>query len=97
MEEKKKQIEAVLEKYVAPYLAQHGGNLYLEEVRDDVAYVRFTGHCSGCPSAKHTLEGVVKEELLKHTDAVKDVKLAEGVSDELYELGRAVLRREVKL
>jgi len=97
MEEKKSQLEAILEKYVAPYLVQHGGNLYLEEIRDDVAYIKFTGHCSGCPSAKHTLESIVKEELFKHTDVVKDVKLAEGVSDELYDFGKAVLRHKIRL
>lgn len=95
--EVKRQIETVLEKYVAPHLAQHGGNLYLEEIRDDIAYIKFTGQCSGCPSAKYTLATTVKEELLKHTDAVKDVKLAEGVSDELYNFAKDVLQHRVKL
>lgn len=95
--ERKKEIETVLKEYVAPHLARHGGNLYLEEIRDDIAYIKFTGHCSGCPSAKYTLESTVKEELFKHTNAVKDVKLAEGVSEELYDFAKEVLRRKIKL
>lgn len=94
MDEKKKQIEEILAKYVAPYLAQHGGNLYLTEIRDDVAYIKFTGHCSGCPSAKYTLESIVKEELFKHTDAVRDVKMVEGVSDELYDFAKKMLKKK---
>ena len=94
MEEKKKQIKGILEKYVTPLLAEHGGSLYLTEIRDDIAYVKFTGHCSGCPSAKYTLESVVKEELFKYTNVVKDVKIAEGVSDELYDLAKKILRKK---
>lgn len=80
-------------KYVSPYLVQHGGNLYLTEIRDDIAYIKFTGRCSGCPSAKYTLESIVKEELFKHTDAVKDVKMVEGVSDELYDFAKKMLQK----
>lgn len=93
MDKKKKQIEDILAKYVSPYLVQHGGNLYLTEIRDDIAYIKFTGRCSGCPSAKYTLESIVKEELFKHTDAVKDVKMVEGVSDELYDFAKKMLQK----
>lgn len=94
MEEKNKRIEEVLEEYVKPQLAKHGGGLFLTEIRDNVAYVKFTGHCSGCPSAKYTMEAIVREEVLKHTDAVEDVKLVEEVSDELYEYAKELLRRK---
>lgn len=96
MDEKKKQIEEILAKYVTPYLAQHGGNLYLTEIKDGIAYIKFTGHCSGCPSAKYTLESVVREELFKHTNVVKDVKMAEGVSDELYDFAKKILQQKEK-
>ena len=90
MEEKKKVIEKILAEYVEPQLAQHGGSLCLTDVRDNVAYVRFTGRCSGCPSTKYTMETIVKEEVLKRTDAVEDVR------HELYEYARAILRHEIQ-
>ena len=96
MEEKKKIIEKILAEYVEPQLAQHGGSLCLTDVRDNIAYVRFTGRCSGCPSAKYTMETIVKEEVLKRTDAVEDVRLVEEVSDELYEYARGILRHEIQ-
>ncbi|MCI9298989.1 MAG: NifU family protein [Lachnospiraceae bacterium] len=95
MGEKRKQVEEILERYVTPRLARHGGSASLEEIRNDTAYIRFTGHCSACPSAKYTLESIVKEEILKYTDAVRDVKLAEGVSDELYDFAKKMLRHEI--
>lgn len=94
MEEKKKQINDILAKYVTPHLVQHGGGLYLADIQDDIAYIRFTGGCSGCPSAKYTLESIVKEELFRYTDLVKDVKMAEGVSDELYDIAKRILRKK---
>ena len=39
----------------------------------------------------------MKEEVLKHTDAVEDVRLVEDVSDELYEYAKAVLRHEIRI
>ncbi len=54
----------------------------------------FTGGCSGCPSAKYTLESIVKEEFFRYTDLVKDVKMAEGVSDELYDIAKRILRKK---
>lgn len=97
MEEKKRIIEEILTEHVAPELAKHGGSLYLAEIRDNVAYVKFTGQCSGCPSAKYTMETVVREEILKYTDAVEDVRLIEEVSDELYEFAKAILQHKVKV
>ncbi len=97
MEEKKKVVERILAEHVEPYLAGHGGSLSLTEIRDHIAYVKFTGYCSGCPSAKYTLETVVKEEVLKYTDVVEDVKLVEEVGDELYEFAKALLRREISV
>ena len=63
MEEKKQIIEAVLAEYVEPELAKHGGSLYLAEIRNNIAYVKFTGHCSGCPSAKYTMETMSLQKL----------------------------------
>lgn len=84
-------IEDILDKYIRPQLREHGGDVEIDAVRDEILYVKLRGHCSGCPSAKYTLESLVKEEVLKRTHLVKDVKLSEEVSQELYDFAKKIL------
>ena len=51
MENVQREVEEILEQYVRPGLRQHGGGIRLLEVKNGAAYIKFTGHCSGCPSA----------------------------------------------
>ena len=92
-QEKAKIIEGILDKDVRPTLGEHGGNIELVEIKNDIAYVKMTGHCSGCPSAIYTLESIVKEEVLKNTDVVKDVKLHQEVSDELIAFAKSLMHK----
>ncbi len=94
MEKTEQNVETVLEQYVRPALREHGGNVQLACIKNGIAYVRLTGHCSGCPSAKYTLESIVKEQVTAHCDAVCDVKLQEEVSPELYEFARTILTKK---
>lgn len=92
MKEEYRIVEEILEQYVRPGLARQAqSDIELVEIRDRTAYVRLKGHCSGCPSAKYTLEGLVKEEIVKRTDLVEDVRLYEEVSQELYDFARQIL------
>ena len=90
-------IEKILEEQVRPNLSEHGGDILIDDIRDGVVYVKMLGHCSGCPSAKYTLESLVKEEVLKHTDRVTDVRLHEEVSQDLYDFAKAILSGEKKV
>lgn len=94
MEDVRQTVERILEENIRPRLKEHGGSILLEEIRDGTAYIRFTGGCSGCPSAKYTLENLVKEEVIKRTDRIADVKLQENVSPELYEFAKHILSRD---
>lgn len=91
MDEKMLEIEKVLDEYVRPKLAEHEGNVSVAEFRDGIVYVRLTGHCSGCPSAKYTLESLIEEELVDKCEGVTAVKLQEEVSQELLDLAKAIL------
>lgn len=91
--EHEKIIEEILENKVRPTLGEHGGNIELVDIKNDIAYVRMTGHCSGCPSAMYTLESVVKEEVLNSTDIVKDVKLQQDVSDDLIAFAKSLMNK----
>ncbi len=84
-------LEDILKRYICPQLNRHGGDAVLVKVRDRVAYIRLTGHCSGCPAAKYTLESLVREEIGKHTDLIDDVLLQEEVSQELYDMAKEIL------
>ncbi len=84
-------IEDILDRYIRPKLSGHGGNIETDGIREGVLYVKLKGHCSGCPSAKYTIESLVKEEVLKHTGLVKDVRLSEEVSQELYDFAKKIL------
>lgn len=94
MEEAYITVEKILEKYVRPRLREHGGNVVLSEIKGGAAYIKLTGCCSGCPSAKYTLESIVKEEVTKRTDLVEEVHLQEEVSRELYEFAKKILSGE---
>lgn len=94
MKESEQIVENILAEHIRPKLSGHGGNITLLEIRDGIAYVKFTGQCSGCPGAKYTLESLVKEEVLKYTDLVEDVRLQEEVSQELYDFAKQILSRK---
>lgn len=94
LEETYQNIEQILDNYVRPRLREHGGSIQLECIRNDTAYVRLGGHCSGCPSAKYTIESLVEEELRKHTDVVKSVRLQEDVSKEIYDFAKTLLKEK---
>lgn len=96
-EEDVKVIEKILTEDVRPKLLEHQGDIELVDIRNDIAYVRMTGHCSGCPSAMYTLESIVKEAVLEKTDIVKDVKLQQDVSDELLDFAKKILNKEIKV
>lgn len=95
MEEKYQEIEKILEKYVRPVLKEHGGDVRVTNINNGIAYMKFTGRCSGCPSAKYTLENQVKEAVLTHTKVINDVKLQEEVSQELYDFAKAILEKKI--
>lgn len=97
MEQIYRELEELLDKYIRPKLREHEGGISIVEVRNKILYVKLNGHCSGCPSAKYTLESLVKEEIMAHTDVVEDVKLHEEVSQELYDFAKAILRKEKNL
>ncbi len=91
MENQMQEIEKALDEYVRPKLAEHEGNVSVADFRDGIVYVRLTGHCSGCPSAKYTLESLIEEELMKHCPEVQSVKLQEEVSQELIDIAKDIL------
>ena len=71
-------VAAALEE-VRPYLASHGGNVELLEVRDGVARLRMQGSCSGCPSSTVTLKLAIEDAVMKAAPDLERIE-AEGVA-----------------
>ena len=60
-----RQICALLDERIRPFVAQDGGDIVFERFEEGVVYLKMHGACSGCPSATATLKQGV-ENLLKH-------------------------------
>ena len=61
------QIQTLLDEQVNPMLASHGGNVMLEGIKDNSAYLRFGGGCQGCSmidtTVKQGVEVMLKESI----------------------------------
>lgn len=77
-EEIEAHIKQVLEEYIAPVVAQHGGQVNFSSYANGVATLEMSGACSGCAGSTMTLkfgaESILKEE-------VPEVTVVEGFDD----------------
>ena len=73
--EKNKEIQKILEEKVNAVLSGHFGGAELVSYENKVAKVRMTGACATCPSARFTIEEVVKGIVMENCDDVEDVIL----------------------
>lgn len=89
------QIIKVLKEKVDPILAAHYGGAVLSKLEDGVVYVKLTGSCAGCPSAQQTIEDIVKEVVMENVKGVKDVILDTSVGEDLLEMARKILNKEI--
>lgn len=86
------EIERVLDQYVRPLLASHGGDLEVLSFEEGILRFRMKGHCAGCAAADLTTEPLIREELLERVPEVKDVLLVQEIAPELMDQARAILR-----
>ena len=84
-------IQEILEEKVNPILAGHFGGAQLVSFEDNIAKVRMTGACATCPSARMTIENVVKEIVMDNCEGVSDVILDTSVSGELFEMAKELM------
>lgn len=92
MEEK---IQEILDEVINVQLNLHGGSATLTGFDDGVARVKFLGACASCMSSQDTLELVVKESIMSRIPEVKDVVLDTTVSEDLLEMARKILNKEI--
>jgi Fe-S cluster biogenesis protein NfuA len=85
-------IERVLDESVRPVLREHEGDVRVVSFEDGVLKVKMQGACNNCPSAVSDVERMVAAEVLAAVPEVKRVALAAGVSDELLEMARELMK-----
>jgi len=90
----KNEIQKILEEKVNPILSGHFGGAVLASYEDNVAAVRMTGACAACPSARFTIEEIVKNIVMENCEDVRDVVLDNSVSDELFETAKKIMSKE---
>ena len=85
-------IMQVIDTSVRPYLNGHGGDIEILDFTDGILKFKLTGMCSNCPSSLLTTEEVVKKEVMEQVEEVNEVRLEVGVSDELIDFAKKLLR-----
>ena len=67
-------VEAVLNR-IRPVMQADGGDIELVEVRGNIARVRLTGACAGCPSAHMTLYMGVEMALRSELEEFQELQV----------------------
>ena len=86
-------IKDILEKKVNPILSTHEGQAHLVKVVGDTVTVKFDGACAGCPSAAVTLEEIVATAIMDELPEIKNVRLSQGVSEDLINMAKKILNK----
>ena len=77
-EEIVKQIIEVMEQYVTPAVAQHGGQVNFINFENGVVLVELSGACSGCAGSTMTLKHGIEQMM---TSLIPEVTSVEGIDD----------------
>lgn len=75
-------VQDVITQEVNPRIASHGGQITLNRVENDIAYVTMSGGCQGCGAAKltlaHGVEGSIKRAVPQIRKVVDDTDHTAG-------------------
>ena len=63
-----KKVEAAVDEYIQPMLAQDGGDVEIIDIKDTLVYCRLAGACAGCAGAAQTLKMMVEKTLKEVVD-----------------------------
>jgi Fe-S cluster biogenesis protein NfuA len=84
------EINKAMDTKIRPLLAEHNGDIELVNVNDGMVQVKLLGACSGCPSARFTMEELVTNVLMD-VPGVKKVKMVSPISNEMLDFARHLL------
>ncbi len=70
-------VKNVLEK-IRPYIQRDGGDVSLDHMDGNIAYVRFHGACVGCMALDDTFYGGIRDLLLEELPELEDVRIEDA-------------------
>ncbi|KAJ52009.1 Fe-S cluster biogenesis protein NfuA [Clostridium tetanomorphum] len=85
------EVEKTIDREIRPYLREHYGDIQLLDIKNGIVQIKLIGQCSGCPSAKYTVEDVIETKLKERFAEVKKVVLINEVSEDLLDMARKIL------
>lgn len=89
-------VESVLDEVVRPWLAQHAGDIQVEDLdAGGRLHVRLSGGCAGCPAADQEVTTFVADELRARLPEISEVVLISGVSEDLMSQARNLLAQRL--
>jgi Fe-S cluster biogenesis protein NfuA len=85
------EIRLTINTKIKPLLKKHNGDIELIKEEDGIIEVKLLGACSGCPSARFTMEDLVEKELLE-IRGVKKVIMSDPISSEILNFAKQLLK-----
>ncbi|AGK98751.1 NifU family protein [Clostridium pasteurianum] len=85
----------VIEEKIRPYLNSHNGDIELLDIKNGIVKIRLLGQCSGCISAKYTVQDVVETSLRNEIPEIKEVQLIDYVSEETIYMAKKILSKNI--
>lgn len=89
----KERVLKIIEEKVRPYLNSHNGDVEVIEVKDGVVKVKLLGQCSGCISAKYTVQDLVGGSIKDEIPEIKSVEVIDYIDKDTLNLARRILSK----
>ncbi|MFY7994012.1 MAG: NifU family protein [Bacteriovoracaceae bacterium] len=67
------QLEKLFDTQVRPALAQHGGNVEIVDVDNNILFIKMMGGCHGCSSSKITVKGGIDQLVKQNFPEIVDI------------------------
>lgn len=74
---------------VRPYMDSHGGSVQIVGLENNIAKLRLSGSCKGCPSSASTLEFGIKQAISENCPDLLGLEIEGAPSQKLYQNGNA--------
>lgn len=71
--ETEREIRSLLDREINPSLASHGGKVELVELKGDAAFLKMSGGCQGCGSAKITMKSGIEKAIKARFPQIRDI------------------------
>jgi len=66
-------VQRIIDTYINPAIASHGGWVLLLDVKDDTAYIEMGGGCQGCAMSYLTLKQGIEQAIMSAVPEIKKV------------------------